>query len=52
MGKQVIVTDAVEGPDFVRVTNEDRDSILVESDDTQGVAAAVQTLSGGYGENR
>ena len=48
--KNVIVTDAVEGPEYVRVTNEAGDSQLVESTDTAGVAAAVQTLSGGYGD--
>lgn len=48
--KRVVVTDAVEGPGYVRVTNEDGDSQLVESTDTEGVAQAFQTLSGGYGE--
>lgn len=48
--KRVVVTDAVEGPEWVRVTNEDGDSQLVESTDTAGVAAACQTLSGGYGD--
>lgn len=49
--KRVVVTDAAEGPEWVRVTNEDRDTVLVMSDDPQGVAAAVQSLSGGYGED-
>lgn len=48
--KNVIVSDSAEGPEWVRVTNEDGDSKLVESTDTEGVAAAVQTLSGGYGD--
>lgn len=48
--KRVVVTDAAEGPDWVRVTNEDGDVQLVEADDPEGVAAAVQSLSGGYGD--
>lgn len=47
MGKQVIVTDAGEQPgDWVRVTNEDGDQILVEADDPEGVAIAMDTLKG------
>lgn len=49
MGKHVIVTDAGEQPgDWVRVTNEDGDGdqLLVEADDTEGVAIAMDTLKG------
>lgn len=47
MGKHVIVTDAGEQPgDFVRVSNEDGDQMLVEADDLEGVAIAMDTLKG------
>ena len=48
--KRVTVTDAGDGSGWVWVRNEDGDSALVESTDTQGVAQAFQELSGGYGE--
>ena len=47
MGKHVIVTDAGEQPDdWLRVTSETGDQILVEADDPEGVAIAVDTLKG------
>lgn len=46
MAKYVMVTDAAEGPGWVKVSNEDRDQILVESDDVEGVAIAIDTLKG------
>ena len=50
MGKNVIVTDAGEGDNWLRVTNEDGEQQLVEADDKEGVAIAIDTLSGPYGE--
>lgn len=47
MSKHTIVTDAGEQPgDWVRVSNEDGDQILVEADDPEGVAIAMDTLKG------
>lgn len=44
MSKQVIVTDSGEGDNWLRVTNEDGDQMLVEADDKEGVAIAIDTL--------
>lgn len=47
MGRHVIVTDAGEQPDhWVRVSASDGEQILVEADDPEGVAIAIQQLSG------
>lgn len=43
----MIVTDAGEQPgDWLRVSNDDGDQILVEADDPEGVAIAIDTLKG------
>ncbi len=43
----VIVTDSAEGPGWVKVTNLDNGrEELVEAKDREGVAIAIDTLSG------
>lgn len=44
MSKPVIVTDAGEGDNWLRVTNAEGDQELVEADDKEGVAIAIDTL--------
>ncbi len=51
MSKNVVVTDSGEGGGWLRITNEDGDQQLVEADDKEGVAVAVDTLSGAYEED-
>lgn len=46
----VIVTDAGEGDNWLRVSSDDGRVKLVEADDPEGVAIAIDSLSGPYGE--
>lgn len=48
--KGVIVTDSGEGDNWLRVTNDDGEQQLVEAGDREGVAIAIDTLSGPYEE--
>lgn len=44
----VIITDSAEGPDWVKVSSPTGER-LVESDDVEGVRAAIDDLAGDYG---
>lgn len=48
---QFAVTDAIEGPEYVRVSVPGGPHKLVEADDRQGIREAMDELAGEYGKD-